>query len=245
MTTDAAGAKKFYSALLGWECVDMPMGDAGAYTFLNVRGKEVGALSQMSPDMQKSGMPPLWNSYISVKSADETQKKAEAAGGKTVMPAFDVMDVGRMAMLQDPTGGVFAAWEPKKHHGAALVNEPGALCWNELMTNDPEAAKNFYTPVFGWKTESREMPGMGTYTTVKVGDRPNGGMMKIPAGAPMPPHWGVYFSVKDCDATVKKAQDLGAKVFMPPTDVPGTGRFATLQDPQGAVFSVIKLNQPT
>ncbi len=240
-TNDAAAAKKFYSALLGWECTDMPMPDGNAYTFLNVRGKEVAALSQMSPEMQKGGVPPHWNSYVSVASADETQKKAEAAGGKALMPAFDVMDAGRMVMLQDPTGAVFAAWQPKRHHGAALVNEPGALCWNELMTGDPEAAKKFYAQVFGWNTEAQEMPGMGTYTTVKVGDRANGGMMKTPPGVPMPPNWGVYFAVNDCDATAKKAGELGAKVLMPPTDIPGTGRFATLQDPQGAVFSVIKL----
>lgn len=244
MSTDAAASKKFYSALFNWEVNDMPIPGGGEYTFLQLRGKEVAALSQMPPDMQKSGMPSVWSSYISVADADATQKQAEAAGATTIAKAFDVMDAGRMAVLADPTGAMFSVWQPKRHHGAALVNEPSAFCWNELLTRDTDAAKKFYAKVFGWTDEGQDMGPMGTYTTFKVGDRNNGGMMKMPEGNPAPNFWGVYFAVPDVDASVKKAKELGATVHVPPTDIPGTGRFAMLQDPQGAVFSVITLSNP-
>ncbi len=241
MTSDAAGAKKFYSALFGWDLEDMPMGDGGTYTFANVRGKGVAAMAQMSPDMQKGGMPPVWQSYVCVQSADDVQKNVEAAGGKVLMPALDVLDVGRMCVMQDPTGAIVSAWQPKKHKGAALINEPGAFCWNELLTRDTDAAQKFYTRVFGWKPETTPMPS-GAYTMFKVGERGIGGMMKMPEqAAAAPAHWGVYFAVQDCDASVKKAKELGAAVHVPPTDIPGVGRFALLQDPQGAFFNVIKL----
>ncbi|RMG61620.1 MAG: VOC family protein, partial [Calditrichaeota bacterium] len=57
----------------------------------------------------------------------------------------------------------------------------------------------------------------------------------------VPSHWLVYFAVEDCDATVKTAQSLGGQVLVSPSDIPGVGRFAILQDPQGAVFAIIKL----
>jgi predicted enzyme related to lactoylglutathione lyase len=242
MSTDAAASKKFYSALFGWECKDMPMGDNGVYSMCELRGKEVCAISSMPPDMQKSIGRSVWQSYISVKSANEAEKSARANGGTIVAPPFDVFDAGRMTVVSDPSGAVVSLWEARNHHGASLVNEPGALAWNELLTRDPAAAKKFYVATFGWKGDDQDMGPMGTYTVFKVGERNNAGMMKMPEEAgPTPSNWQVYFAVADCDAAVKKAQGLGAKMHVPPTDIPGTGRFAMLEDPQGGVFSVIAL----
>lgn len=242
MSIDAAAAKKFYSALFGWKCVDMPMGDDGVYSMCELDGKEVCAISSMPLDMQKSIGRSVWQSYVSVKSADETAKKAAAAGATVIAPAFNVFDAGRMAVLADPSGAVFSVWEAGKHHGASRVNEPGALAWNELLTRDPVAARKFYTTTFGWSALDQDMGEMGAYTVFKVGERNNAGMMKLPeAAGPAPSHWGVYFAVVDCDAAVKKAQGLGAKVHVPPMDIPGTGRFSMLEDPQGGTFSVIAL----
>lgn len=240
-STDAAASKRFYSALFGWEMDDMPAGPGMIYTMCKLRGKDVCALSQMPPEMQKSGMPSMWTSYVSVANVDEAQQRAEAAGGKAMMPAFDVMDVGRMCLIQDPTGAVVALWQPKRHHGASLFGEPGAMVWNELMTRDTARAQEFYGKVFGWAPDPMDMGQMGVYTVFKVGERGVGGMMAMPPQAEgVPPNWGVYFAVDDCDASVAKAQGLGAQLVVPPTDIPGTGRFATMIDPQGAAFSVIK-----
>ena len=166
----------------------------------------------------------------------QSAKKAKDLGGKLLMEPFDVMDVGRMAVIQDPQGATFCVWEPKKHIGAELMNEPGTMCWAELDTTDTESAKKFYTGLFGWGTKDSEQ-----YTEWLRGGTSIGGMMKIPKEwGPVPPNWLVYFMVSDVDASAKKAGELGAGTIVPPMDIPKTGRFAVLHDQQGAVFAIFK-----
>jgi uncharacterized protein len=115
----------------------------------------------------------------------------------------------------------------------------GAFSWSELMTTDVEAAKSFYSQLFGWSARDMEMPN-GNYTTVQVGEASVGGIMRIPAEAQgMPPSWGVYVTVDNVDETLARAEKLGGTVVMPPMDVPGVGRMAVVRDPQGATLSVI------
>ncbi|HVN71979.1 MAG TPA: VOC family protein [Desulfomonilia bacterium] len=115
----------------------------------------------------------------------------------------------------------------------------GAFSWCELVTPDVAAAKAFYTKLFGWDTEDMSMPGM-TYTVVKAGGKGIGGIMPIPRDAKgMLPMWGAYVTVDDVDATARNAEKLGAKILMPPTDIPTVGRFCVIQDPQGAVINAI------
>ena len=234
-TTDAGAAKTFYTGLFGWSYVDSPAGPDMIYTRVKKGGKDAAALYQLGKEQK--GVPPHWNVYFSVASADESASKAKKLGAKALMEPFDVMEYGRMALLQDPQGATFSLWEPRKHIGAEVMNEPNTACWAELDTTDTESAGKFYTALFGWGTKVG-----GDYTEFQVGGRSIGGMMKIAKEwGNVPPNWLVYFAVDDCDATAGKAQKLGAKIFMPPTDIPKTGRFAILQDPQGAVFAVIKL----
>jgi predicted enzyme related to lactoylglutathione lyase len=243
-TTDANGAKTFYGDLLGWSFEDRPAGPDAVYTMLKLEGKEVAGLYQLGEDMTSQGVPSHWLSYVSVASADDTAKRVKELGGTVLKEPFDVFDVGRMAVVQDPTGAVFAIWQPKKHCGARLINQPGAFCWNELLTVNVDRAGKFYTDLFGWSTQTQDMGPM-TYTSFMNGDRPAGGMM--PIGKEMgqvPPHWSVYFSVNDCDKAVEKAKSLAAKILVPPTDIPGVGRFAVLHDPQGAAVALIKLDNP-
>jgi uncharacterized protein len=241
---DSQDAKRFYTSLFGWTSEDSPIGPDQYYTMLRLRGKDVGALYQMDSQRQSAGVPPHWQSYVSVANADESAAKARELGGKVVSPPFDVMDVGRMALIQDPTGASFALWQARRHHGAAVVNEAGAFCWNELATPDPQQAGDFYTGLFGWGTMVQEMGPM-RYTTFTNGGRPAGGMYQpSPEQAGMPPAWTVYFAVDDCDGSAEKAKGLGASVLAPPADIPGIGRFAILADPQGAVFAIIKLSMP-
>lgn len=147
-----------------------------------------------------------------------------------------------MAVFADPEGAVIGVWQPGEHIGAQLVNVPGTYCWSELMTDDLAGAKAFYKAVFGWDAETQGPEGPGGYTEWKVGGKSIGGMMSKPPTMPpgTPSFWGVYFAVEDTDATLSKAQGLGASVLMPATDIE-PGRFAVLSDPGGAMFSILAL----
>ena len=237
-TTDGPGAKKFYSELFGWETADMPIGEGMVYTMLSLGGKTVGALYDKGEAMKD--VPTHWASYISVTSADEITAKAKSLGATIIREPFDVFDVGRMAVITDPTGAAFCIWQPKAHKGYGIKGEPNTVCWNELLTNDTAKATDFYTKLFGWTTKAD--PGPMPYTEFKNGDEHVGGMMQIqPDMGPVPPHWGIYIAVNDCDATAQKATSLGAQTYVPPTDIEKVGRFSVLSDPQGAGFAIIKL----
>jgi hypothetical protein len=237
-TSDAAAAKKFYTSLFGWEVDDVP-GGGGVYSLLKMKGRDAAALYEFG--REQKGVPPHWNSYVSVASADDAAAKAKKLDGTVRMEPFDVMEHGRMAVVADPTGAVFSLWQPKSHIGAQVVNEPGAFCWNELYTTDPESASNFYSGLFGWNRNARHMD-FGDYVIFEQAGAMMAGMMRIPQEwGPMPSHWLVYFAVEDCDATVDKAKGLGANVTVAPMDVETVGRFAMLTDPQRSAFAVIKL----
>jgi predicted enzyme related to lactoylglutathione lyase len=199
-------------------------------------------LAWLRPEERQSGAPPHWNLYVTVANVDETAKRAQGLGAKVFASPFDVMDVGRMAVLQDPTGAVFHLWQAKKHIGAKILNEPSTLCWSELATRDTKAAETFYTRLFGW-TAKHSTPGAGMeYTEFSNQGQSGVGMLPMPAQVPagVPSYWMPYFQVADCDASAAKATQLGASVMVPPHDIPKTGRFAILTDPQGAMFAVFK-----
>jgi hypothetical protein len=238
-TSDGEAAKKFYTSLFGWTVNEYPMGEGGTYTMLLKNGKEAGALYPLGPEQK--GVPPHWGSYVAVESADDAAAQAKKLGATVILEPFDVMQHGRMAVVQDPTGAVFSLWQPNEHRGAQVVNEPGAFCWNELYTTDPKNAADFYMGLFGWTKNARHMD-FGEYVIFEKGGTMMGGMMKSPKEwGPIPPHWLVYFAVDDCDATVAKAKPLGAKAVVEPFDVENVGRMSILADPQGAGFAIIKL----
>jgi len=117
--------------------------------------------------------------------------------------------------------------------------KPGAFCWNELMTNDIQEAKTFYSKLFGWGTHDHDMEGF-SYTLFKNGDQDVGGMMRIPEGheKEIPPHWMSYVYVTNVEETVQKARSLGATIKQEPMDVGDFGRLAVLQDPTGAHIAI-------
>lgn len=244
MTTDPTAAKKFYTALFGWEYADNDMGEGRVYTMATLRGKNTGAMYKLHQQQLDQGVPANWLAYVSVANVDHTIAAAKENGATPIVEPMDVFDVGRMAMIADNVGATVALWQPNQHIGAELVNEHGALCWNELMTNDVDGSGGFYTKVFNWTSETADMGGT-KYTSFMNGDRPAAGMMQIQKEwGDVPPHWLTYFAVDDCDGAVKTAESLGGNVLNPPTDIPEIGRSAVLQDPQGAVFAVIKLLNP-
>ncbi|MDQ4125781.1 MAG: VOC family protein, partial [Actinomycetota bacterium] len=202
----------------------------------------VAAIQSLQEEMKSQGHPPFWMSYVAVDSVDKSAAQVEELGGRILAPPFDVMDVGRMAVIQDPSKAALALWEAKAHPGAGIVGEPGALCWNELSTNDVDRAESFYTSLFGWTSEKQDMGGF-VYTVFGNAQREVAGMAPINSEmGPMPPSWGVSFAVEDADDSAARVKDLGGEVVMGPTDFPG-GRFAVARDPQGAFFSVVKLNE--
>ena len=244
-TTNQQAGVAFYRALFGWELNEQPMGPGETYSMFQLRGKPVGAAYTMRPEERKVGVPPHWNSYVTVANVDEAAKKAESLGAKVLAPPFDVMDAGRMAVIQDPTGAVFQIWHPNKHIGAMILNEPGALCWTELNTRDTKAAEAFYTKMFGW-TPKHSAPGSPMeYTEFNNDGQPSIGMMAINEHMPahVPSYWMPYIQVADTDASVAKVNELGGSIVVPPQDIPNTGRFAIGSDPQGAMFAVFQFTQ--
>ena len=238
-TTDTEGAKSFYGELFGWEAEDLPV-PGGVYTMCKKGDSNVAAIQSLQEEMRSQGHPPFWLSYVAVDDVDATAGKVEGLGGKVMAPPFDVMDAGRMAVVQDPANAALALWQAKDNTGTFVAREPGALSWNELSTNDVGAARDFYTGLFGWTAEASDMGGGKEYTIFSAGDDQVAGMMEItPDMGPMPPSWGIYIDVEDPDETAARVKDLGGNVFVPPTDFPG-GRFALVTDPQGAAFGVVK-----
>lgn len=233
-TSDAAAAERFYTSFLGWKANHVPMGgDGPPYVMLQIGGKDAAAL------YENKETHPHWNAYVSVKSADEIAKKAASLGGKVLQEPFDVFDFGRMAAIADPQGAVFCIWQPGKHIGGRVQNEHGAPCWQELYTNDIEAAKKFYTSLFGW--ELKVSPG---YTEAHAGGVATAGMMEIrPEMGPMPPNWMPYFLADDTDAAANKAKAAGGTIHHGPMDIPNVGRFAVMGDPQHASFALITMNR--
>jgi hypothetical protein len=235
---DLAKSKEFYGALFGWNCPEGPA-EAGGYTVCDLGGKTVAGLGpQMNPDA-----PPNWLTYVNVDSADDTVAKVAANGGTVFMEPMDILEAGRMAVFADSLGAVIGLWQPNQHLGAQVVNEPGTYCWSELISPDLDASKAFYRAVFGWGAEDLGPEGGPVaYTEWKLGGNSIGGMLPKQDTMPadMPPYWGVYFTVADADASVARAQELGATLLMPPMDI-DPGRFAMLSDPVGAFFNVLAL----
>ena len=241
-TTDPEGAKAFYGGLFGWEAEDTPAGDAGTYTMLKVGGDEVCALYEMEAERREMGIPSHWLSHVSVEDAAATAARAEELGGTSFGGAFDVMDAGRMAVVQDPTGAVLAAWEPGAHVGARRINDVGCMTWNELQSREPEKAASFYADLFGWEAEPHEYEGRVAYVTIQNSGSINGGVMPMTeAHGDAPPHWLPYFTVASCDGATAKAHELGGRVLAGPIDLPQQpGRIAVVMDPQGAAFAVFE-----
>lgn len=236
-STAAAEAKSFYTKLFGWNAVDVPMpGGAGHYTLLKVGEDDIAGLHQLGGP-QFEGVPSHWMTYVAVEDVDETTKRTVSLGGKVVAEPMDVPGVGRMGFLQDPTGATIAIARFDQHPG---TSERGPFGWSELATRDTARAKAFYTELFDWKAKADPQ---NQYTEFQVGGKSIAGMMAMtPQHGGAPPHWMPYVMVDDCDRVARKASDLGASTYVPPTDIEKVGRFAVFGDPTGAALAIIRLS---
>jgi predicted enzyme related to lactoylglutathione lyase len=234
-TPDPEAAKAFYGELFGWAFDDMPVDGGGTYSMASLDGASVAALAGQPEQDRSNGIPPHWNNYVTVDDLEASSARAAELGGTVVLPPFDVMTAGRMTVIQDPSGGHLALWEPRDHIGATRVNEPGCLTWNDFVTQDPAAAQEFFGSLFGW-TYERMPTDEVEYYVCRNGERGNGGLMKAREEG-IPSFWYPYFAVEDVDATRAKIESAGGRVMAGPTEVP-TGRFVVATDPQGAFFAI-------
>jgi predicted enzyme related to lactoylglutathione lyase len=234
-TTDQEAAKTFYSGLFGWEADDMPVGDGSVYTMMRRGDKHVAAISTQQQQQRDAGVPPAWNNYVTVESADAAAAKATDLGATVHAPPFDVLDAGRMAVIQDPQGAFFMVWEARQHIGAGFVNAPGALCWNELSSPDVDGSAAFYSALFGWETQPFEGSPQ-RYLIIRNGDRSNGGIREL-GDQPAPPHWLPYFGIDNIDSGLAKVEELGGSKMVGPMDI-GMAKIGIVTDPQGAAFAI-------
>ncbi len=235
-TSDLAKAKAYYTALLGWEYDDRPIPGGGIYSMAMKNGKSVVGLAQASED---SGiMADIWSMYIAVDDADAAVKSAAEAGATVVMPPMDVMDQGRMAILQDTVGAYVGLWQAGAHKGAEVVNEHGCFCWSEIVTADIPKALEFYKSLGLGNTEAPMGDDMPPYVGFTVGEDMVCGTM-LPPSDDVPPHWHCYFAVDNCDAAVETSKAEGGMVINGPFPTP-MGPMAVLADPCGTVFSVMQ-----
>ena len=241
-TKDPAAARDYYSKLFGWQAQPERDPEAGGYAIARLGGQDVAGIG----GQQDPNAPSAWMIYIGTRDADETSKKIEAAGGKIVAPAFDVMDVGRMAVFQDPSGAFIALWQPKTMNGFGVQRKSGAYSWAELNSRGLDKARPFYKKVFGWgeKVNANAMGEGNDYIEFKQGDESIAGAMEMNPMVPkeVPSYWMLYFGVRDVDKEHQKATQLGGTEMVPPTDFPG-GRFSILSDPQGAMFGLMSSDQ--
>jgi predicted enzyme related to lactoylglutathione lyase len=234
-TTDVESTKTFYAELFGWKINETHV---GSWTYIKYTrdDKDVAALYQIIEGQLEKGYPVAWIAYMAVDNVDEYAEKIKALGGKILRGPFDVSDQGRTISLIDPTGATFYLWQAGKHKGAGLVNKPGAITWYELATHDAVKARAFYTQLLGWEAETQTIDGE-LYTIFTNNGRKVAGMVKL-TEPNTKPHWRIYFSVEDCDATIRKAITLGGEVSVTTTNISGIGDFAVLRDPQGVGFGI-------
>jgi predicted enzyme related to lactoylglutathione lyase len=236
-TSDPVAAKQFYSSLFGWEIQDQDMGPAGTYTIFRIKGRDCAAAIKL----QSPGVPPHWMLYIATSDVDESSKRVTELGGKVVMGQFDAGEFGRMSIIQDPEGAHFSLWQARKSPGIGIGNEEGTFCWADLLTRDRQAARKFYSGLFGWKLTPGEGKPESGYWHMENGGRMIGGMPPEEVMRPeVPPHWEVYYLVANCEAATAKAQSLGAQVYVPSMKIEGAGVMSVIADPQGAVFALFQ-----
>jgi predicted enzyme related to lactoylglutathione lyase len=237
-TPDLDKAKRFYGELLGWSFVGGDDPKTQFYTTAQIRGRRVAGISKL-PSQSKTR--PAWTVYLATENAEDTARRIKDAGGTVLMPPMDVMELGRMAILADPTGANFGIWQAKEHRGAQVIEEPGAMAWHEIYTHDVTKARDFYARVFGLEQRRLDSPSL-EYWTLHKGAKTAFGVMQMTSSMPadLPAHWNTYFAVADADAAAKKVTALGGTVMAPPFDTPH-GRMSVVIDPSGAAFCAIKL----
>ena len=179
--------------------------------------------------------------FFNVEDIDATVDAVRGAGGRILEPPYAIPCGGRVSVVADPAGAMFALISGgPTPDGVWLSMRPGSVCWVETLSRDVTASEPFYEAVFGWES-SRSADG---YSTFMLDGEQVAGSLAMPDSVPVdaPSHWTVYFAVSDCDVTQRAAVDLGGSVLVETTPVE-VGRFAVLEDPAGATFDIMDLSR--
>jgi len=232
---DVGAAKRFYTEVLGWSYRSTDI-EFGGYTIAETRGAAAAGIGPLP-----RGAPAAWTLYLAGDDVDKIATATPNHGGRVLMPPHDVGTLGRTFIAADPTGARFGVWQAGTHIGACVVNEPGALTWEDLRSPEPDAARAFYSGVFGHRTEPLADGGPDYHLFALPGDDvPLGGMGGL-TNAQDPAHWLVYFAVADAELAVDAAERAGGQVLDRDFDSV-YGRMARLADPDGALFYVLESN---
>ena len=241
LTSDHAQAKRFYDEVVGWDIEEQSSAPVDIdYRMIRAAGSDVGGVMQLSDEMRQHGARPTWLGYIGVDDVDATVARAEAAGGKVMMPAMDMPEIGRMALLADPQGIPFYVMRGASEESSDSFSpdKQGHAAWNELNTTDLEAAKRFYTELFGWSLgDVMPMGEMGDYQLLEHGGGMIGAMMQVQPGSD--PSWNFCFRTDSVDRGLDAIKAGGGTVTFGPAEVPGGGRVVQAFDPEGAAFMII------
>jgi hypothetical protein len=232
ITVNPTDAEAFYTDVVGWSRQDFPMGHA-TYRMIVAGGVPIGGIVPMDA---AAGIRPHWVASVTVDNVEEALQRAIDAGGRKLSDPMDVPDVGRMVGMADPQGAIIQAYAATTKVELPDNHTQGAISWDELITRNPDGARDFYTRVFGWKTR-QDQYDWGGYTVFTSDDGDHAGMLDRPS-AEAPPEWIPYVTVADVDDAVARAQKGGGKVHMEPVDIKNVGRAAVLVDPQGAAFGL-------
>jgi predicted enzyme related to lactoylglutathione lyase len=241
-TSDPKAAGEFYGKVFGWKVEVNPDPQYGGYALAKVSGKDVAGIGPKQMDEA----PTAWTVYIGTSNAAETAKKAEAAGGKVIVPVMAVGDQGHTAVIQDPSGAYLGLWQAGKMQGSQSEGV-SSMGWAELNARGFENAEPFYKKLFGWGEKKTEAVGQNPeYTEFQAGGQSIAGGMEMNPMVPaeVPSYWMVYFNVDNVDKAFDKVIKEGGKEMLAPQDMPG-GRFAIVSDPQGASFGLLKMEQPS
>ena len=239
-TPDAAASRDFYSRLFGWQMDVSADPQYGGYATARA-GEEAAA--GIGPK-QNADQPTVWSLYVATDDVDALADKVVAAGGSVFAQPLDVGDQGRMAIFQDPSGGVISAWQSKQMSGFG-TQRPNMFGWAELNARGVERAIPFYQQVFGWAHKETEFaPDQPPYHEFQIDGQSVAGAWEMSPHIPaeVPSYWQVYFAVEDVKAAFHKALDMGGSELVAPSDYPG-GEFAIVSDPHGANFGLIKAQQ--
>ena len=245
MTPDPAGAKTFYDAVVGWNIEAQSSFPNGYRMIGRSDGKFAGGVLPLDEEMKQHGARPTWLGYVSVADVDQTVSSIEQAGGKTLMPAFDIPNIGRVAMITDPQGAPFYVMKPippaDDPTGKSDVFSPDAqqrVGWNELSTTDPTSARRFYGEQLGWKSdEFMPMGEMGEYRFFDHRGTRIGALRGVMPG--QQPKWRFYFRVPSINAAKQAVEDKGGGINMGPHQVPTGDWIIVGTDPQGAEFALV------
>ena len=245
MTTDPEGAKAFYERVVGWTISESVPEYSGYRMIGRADGGHAGGLLPLSDEMQRNGARPTWLGYLYVPDVDRALEAIQGARGKALMPAMDIPNVGRIAMVSDPDGNPFYIMKPippeGQEDGQSDVFSPTAeqrVSWNELTTSDPSVARRFYGDIFGWTSdEFMPMGENGEYRFFAREGTTIGAVCAPMPGAPT--GWRYYIRVPSIPKAVEDVRAGGGEVLMGPHEVPGGDHIIIGRDPQGAEFALV------